>query len=51
MPKQEIFALQLNNILDGADCALRDCNINLKLNYKISIMLHNQKIYDSHLIF
>ena len=28
----------------------RDCNINLKLNHKISIEFHNIKNYDSHLI-
>ena len=30
--------------------AHRDCNINLKLNHKISIVFHNLKNYDSHLI-
>ena len=30
--------------------AHRDCNINLKLNQKISIVFHNLKNYDSHLI-
>ena len=30
--------------------AERDCNINLKLNYKIPIVFHNLKKYDSHLI-
>ena len=29
--------------------AHRDCNINVKLNYKIPIVLHNLKKYDSHL--
>ena len=28
----------------------RDCNINLKLNHKISVEFHNIKNYDSHLI-
>ena len=28
----------------------RDFNINLKLNYKIPVMFHNLKYYDSHLI-
>ena len=30
--------------------AHRDCNINLTLNQKISVVFHNLKIYDSHLI-
>ena len=30
--------------------AHRDCNINLKLNYKIPIVFHNLKKYDFHLI-
>ena len=30
--------------------AHRDCNINLKLNRKIPVVLHNLKNYDSHLI-
>ena len=30
--------------------AHRDCNINVKLNHKISIVFHNLKNYDSHLI-
>ena len=30
--------------------AHRDCNINLKLNYKIAIVFHNLKNCDSHLI-
>ena len=29
---------------------LRDCNINLKLNHKISVVFHNLKNCDSHLI-
>ena len=32
------------------DSAHRDCNINLKLNHKISIEFHNLKNYDFHLI-
>ena len=28
----------------------RDCNINLQLNDEISIVFHNLKNYDSHLI-
>ena len=32
------------------DSANRDCNINVKLNHKIPIVLHNLKNYDSHLI-
>ena len=28
----------------------RDCSINVKLNNKISVVFHNQKNYDSHLI-
>ena len=28
----------------------RDCNINVKLNHKIPIVLQNLKYYDSHLI-
>ena len=28
----------------------RDCNINVKLNNKIPVLLHNLKNYDSHLI-
>ena len=28
----------------------RDCNTNLKLNPKVSIVFHNLKKYDSHLI-
>ena len=31
-------------------CAHGDCNINLKLNYKISSVFQNLKNYDSHLI-
>ena len=30
--------------------AHRDCNINVKLNYKIHVLFHNLKNYDSHLI-
>ena len=30
--------------------AHKDCNINVKLNYKITIAFHNLKNYDSHLI-
>ena len=30
--------------------ARRDCNINVKLNHKISVVFHNLKSYDSHLI-
>ena len=30
--------------------AHRDCNINLKLNYKIPVVFHNLENYDSHLI-
>ena len=30
--------------------AHRDCNINVKLNQNISIVFHNLKNYDSHLI-
>ena len=30
--------------------AHRDCNINVELNCKITVVLHNLKIYDSHLI-
>ena len=30
--------------------ARRDCNINLKLNNKISVVFHNLKNYDSYLI-
>ena len=30
--------------------AHRDCNINLKLNRKIPVVIHNLKNYDSHLI-
>ena len=30
--------------------AHRDCNVNLKLNYKIPVVFHNLKNYDSHLI-
>ena len=30
--------------------AHRDCNVNRKLNHKISIAFHNLKKYDSHLI-
>ena len=36
------------HIIGGS--AHRDCNINLKLNHKISIVFHNLKNYDSHLI-
>ena len=32
------------------DSAYRDCNINLRLNHKISTVFHNLKNYDSHLI-
>ena len=32
------------------DSAHRDCNINLKLNQEITIVFHNLKNYDSHLI-
>ena len=28
----------------------RDCNINVKLNHKISVVFHNLKNYSSHLI-
>ena len=28
----------------------KDCNINLKLNHKISILFHNRENNDSHLI-
>ena len=28
----------------------RNCNINLRLNHKISIVFHNLKNYDTHLI-
>ena len=30
--------------------AHRDCNVNIKLNHKISVVFHNLKNYDSHLI-
>ena len=30
--------------------ARRDCNINVSLNYKIPIVLHNLKNYDAHLV-
>ena len=30
--------------------AHRDCNIKVKLNYKIPVIFHNQSNYDSHLI-
>ena len=30
--------------------AHRDCNINVKLNHKISVVFHNLKKYDLHLI-
>ena len=30
--------------------AYRDCNITVKLNHKIPVVLHNLKNYDSHLI-
>ena len=30
--------------------AQRDCNVNIKLNHKISVVFHNLKNYDSHLI-
>ena len=30
--------------------AYRDCNINLKVNHQISVILHDLKNYDSHLI-
>ena len=30
--------------------AYRDCNINVKLNHKISVVFHNLKKYDSHLL-
>ena len=30
--------------------ARRDCNINVKLNHKISVVFHNLENYDSHLI-
>ena len=30
--------------------AHRDCNINVKLNHKISVVVHNLKNYGSHLI-
>ena len=30
--------------------AHRDCNINIKLNHKISVVFHILKKYDSHLI-
>ena len=30
--------------------ANRDCNINISLNYKTPIVLHNLKNYDAHLI-
>ena len=30
--------------------AHRDCNINVELNYKIPVVFHNLKKYDSHLI-
>ena len=30
--------------------AHRDCNVNVKLNHKISNVSHNLKIYDSYLI-
>ena len=32
------------------DSAYADCNINVKLNHKISAVFHNLKSYDSHLI-
>ena len=32
------------------DSAHRDCNINVKLNRKISVVFHNLKNYDWHLI-
>ena len=31
------------------DSAHKDCNINLKLNHKIPVVVHNLKNYDSHL--
>ena len=31
-------------------CVHRDCNINLRLNHKISVVFHNIKNYDSHFI-
>ena len=31
-------------------CAHRDCNTNLKLNYKILVVFHNLKNYNSHFI-
>ena len=30
--------------------ALRDCNINVSLNYEIPIMFHDLKKYDAHLV-
>ena len=30
--------------------AYRDCNINVKLNHKIPVVIHNLKKHDSHLI-
>ena len=30
--------------------AHRDCNINVKLNHEIPVILHNLKIYNSHFI-
>ena len=30
--------------------AHRDCNINVKLNHKTSVVFHNLRNYDSHLI-
>ena len=30
--------------------AHRDCNINVKLNHKVSVVFHNLKNYDLHLI-
>ena len=32
------------------DCAYKDCNINVKLNHKTSVVFHDGKTYDSHLI-
>ena len=36
--------------LKNRGSALRDWNINIKLNHKISVVIHNLINYDSHLI-
>ena len=48
MLKQEIIVILLENI--EVLSAHRDCNINVKLNHRISVVFHNLKNYDSHLI-